>query len=604
MASVPPSSEGASQSSANPSSNPGAPAVIIACAVADAPIVGEVSRSLSERGHEVEVVPGAEGESSLLTQAVEKFQRQGLYVLCRSGAMERIAVDNLRAILRREGVPFGRTLTLAIESGSQAARTLEDRILSVARRMVTGRGESSPVASPAILPPPTTKVTKAPEPPSEDMGEEIDTKVSQSGSAPAPKPQPPGYPAPPTKQLEESDVDAWADSLAGKPIPDEFGKEPDTSVDQAYDGEAIGAGAPAPAEDQPSEALAAIDSTQVERLSDLAPLGDDFAPSGVDRTQVNRHDVEKLMASKAEPEAAQPGSAPISTAPPVGLAGASAAPSSAPSTSSMEVAAFRAGPSRATLLMVSGALCAVAVLIAVVMLFRDDDKPETDEASKDKVAAVDDAKKEAAEDASAKAPEKDSADDEAAARTGGEEPAADAEGDEPPADEGGEEPADEGGEEPADEGGEEPADEGGDDADESPAEPAGDLPETPPTPPEGPPAVEDADVVLAALESRNVRALDIFLVSADPTKSLPFASAETYCNTLELEGLSSWRLPTIGELNSLNEARLFKSGLFWSSTMGDAFGDERLVFNIKKNSIGSVAARWDGAQAVCVRERS
>jgi len=424
------------------------------------------------------------------------------------------------------------------------------------------------------------------------MGEDIDTKVSQSGSAPSPKPQAPGVPAPPSEPLEESDVDAWADSLAGKPIPDDFGKEPDTSVDQAYVGEAIGAGAPAPAEDQPSEALAAIDSTQVERLSDLAPLGDDFAPSGVDRTQVNRQDLEKLMASSAEPEAAQPGSAPISTAPPVGLAGGAPIPSSTPSTSSMEVAAFRAGTSRATLLMVGGALCAVAVLIAVVMLFRDDEETEADKSSKDKVAALDDEKKEAAEDASAENPEEDSAENEAAAQTAGAVPADDGEGGEPPADEGGEEPADEGGDEPAD------------DSNGPLAEPAGDVPPTPPTPPKGPPAVEDADVVLAALESRNVRALDIFLVSADPTKSLPYASAETYCNTLELEGLSSWRLPTIGELNSVNEARLFKSGLFWSSTLGDAFGDERLVFNVKKNSIGSVAARWDGAQAVCVRERS
>ena len=69
-------------------------------------------------------------------------------------------------------------------------------------------------------------------------------------------------------------------------------------------------------------------------------------------------------------------------------------------------------------------------------------------------------------------------------------------------------------------------------------------------------------------------------------------------------GLRAWRLPSIGELNSLAGARLFKSGVFWSETLGDAFGDQRLVYNLKKQSMSAVTARWDGAQAVCIRERS
>ena len=574
MASAPPGSDGASQGSGNSPSTPGAPAVIIACAISDAPIIGEVAQSLSERGHQVEVVPGADTDSALLTGAVQTFQRQGLYVLCRSSAMERSAVDNLRAILRREGVPFGRTLTLAVESGSQAARTLEDRILSVARRMVTGRGDSGPVNTPAILPPPTTKVTKAPEPPAEDPGDDdLDTKVTVGGSAPFAAPGDDAPTAGPAGAVEAADVDAWADSLAGKPLSSDPEDHADTSVDQALDVQALGSGAPAAAEDQPSEALSADESTQVDHLSQDAPPGDDFAPSGVDRTQVSARKVEDVMA--AEPEVA-PVAPPISTAPPLGMTAAQPVVSPSPSASSMDVESFRTGPSRATLLMVGGALAAVSVLIAVIMLFRDNGEAEADD--DDKVASADKDKTTPSDaDSDAKGEAADPVDD-----TAGEA--------DPPEDE--QDGPDEGG-------GGEPADGGGDSA---APEPSTDAPEN--STPLPSPSVEDVQVVVAAVESRKVRALDIFLVTADPTKPMTFASAEVYCKTLEVEGLSSWRLPTIGELNSLGDARMYKSGVLWSSTLGDAFGDERLVYNTKKRSIGAVAASWDGARTVCIRERS
>ena len=85
-------------------------------------------------------VGGVEDDGELLAATIRRHDRQGLYVLCRSPSLPRQRIDKLRSVLRGHDVPFGRTLTLAIEPGQ--ARALEERIVSVARRMITGRPES------------------------------------------------------------------------------------------------------------------------------------------------------------------------------------------------------------------------------------------------------------------------------------------------------------------------------------------------------------------------------------------------------------------------------------------------------------------------------
>src|SRR5688500_10408369 len=104
------------------SSSPAVP-VIISCASTAYDTVAEAATALRAGGHEVEVVSGADGDAAGLASAVVRFDRQGLYVLCRSGTLDRAAVDRLRAVLRNNEVPCGRTLTLALEPGG--ARALE-----------------------------------------------------------------------------------------------------------------------------------------------------------------------------------------------------------------------------------------------------------------------------------------------------------------------------------------------------------------------------------------------------------------------------------------------------------------------------------------------
>src|SRR5690606_27396869 len=66
MASSPPMTEGASQ----PASKLDVPPVIIACAQADASVVDDAARALTERGHRVELALGADAEPQALTAAV------------------------------------------------------------------------------------------------------------------------------------------------------------------------------------------------------------------------------------------------------------------------------------------------------------------------------------------------------------------------------------------------------------------------------------------------------------------------------------------------------------------------------------------------------
>lgn len=140
----------------------------------------------------------------------------------------------------------------------------------------------------------------------------------------------------------------------------------------------------------------------------------------------------------------------------------------------------------------------------------------------------------------------------------------------------------------------------------------GDAPATPPTPSAATPADRAGDAkaddpapeapavypVVAALESRKVRALDVLLVATTWGKPSDYSTASAYCDALDVEGLRGWRLPHIGELFSLAQASMLSRGMFWSSTAADTFGDGHMAWN---------ARRWHAlphsadAVALCVR---
>lgn len=72
---------------------------------------------------------------------------------------------------------------------------------------------------------------------------------------------------------------------------------------------------------------------------------------------------------------------------------------------------------------------------------------------------------------------------------------------------------------------------------------------------------------------------------------------------MQVGDLGGWRLPTIGELNSLASAKIVRTGVYWSTTPGDAYGDTQMVVNARKGSIAAVRADWDGGIGLCIRVR-
>lgn len=115
---------------------------------------------------------------------------------------------------------------------------------------------------------------------------------------------------------------------------------------------------------------------------------------------------------------------------------------------------------------------------------------------------------------------------------------------------------------------------------------------------------EDAPAIVDALKKREIRALDVFIVSPEAKKAAEFAGAAKYCDKLKVSGIGDWRLPEIGELISMSRAKMVRKGSFWSSTKGDTFGDLRLVLVIKRERISPIPAGWDGGRIICVRERA
>ncbi|MBV1859152.1 MAG: hypothetical protein KUG77_12130, partial [Nannocystaceae bacterium] len=100
-----------------------------------------------------------------------------------------------------------------------------------------------------------------------------------------------------------------------------------------------------------------------------------------------------------------------------------------------------------------------------------------------------------------------------------------------------------------------------------------------------------------ALRTRAIRGLDVLLVS-NTQGPLSWAAAKEHCGGLELGGLTTWRLPAVGELMSLSQAQMTGRGYYWSATPADTFGDTPLVWYAKRSR---VVTRARDNLVLCVR---
>ena len=614
------------------------PPVVLCCAVSDETTARAAADALLARGHEVELIVGVETGHSELQAAIGRLNSQGLYVLCRSSAMPRSTIDELRAVLRSHEVPFGRTLTLAIEA--KRPRALEERVVSVLRRMVTGRpdkGSKRPSSGPASSgpaaprqstpPPPSTKASTGPSP------SVAPQPVSQSADSEAEDP------------VDADEIAAWADSLVGE-VP-AFGVDP-SELGAAESNEAL-AGVPAGVETSkpagsskrslafstPAPDYQPVLNTQVASIEEIEARDGNTVKQAVQPPSESVPPIAPLPPA-VPPSTPSRGSLPPAAIPPApspSASGLAPALSSAPAPSPAfededddESLAVGGSLSRALggprgMMLVLGGAAALIVLAVVVATTSGPNEDPAKAAGNDKVV------KAAAISAGAdnvggdKASPSKAGDDDAGAKPADDgAQAADldddgAAGDDPPGD-----PQTGGLADPAnapsgaadDEGGD---DEGGADggADDGPAPEGRKAPVAvhykPPTPPADPPSdpvpsgTGDSPEVAKALRDREVRAIDLFVVAPEDSDAMSHTAAVAYCEGMTVAGLGAWRMPMLGELNSVATAGLTSKSTYWSDTLGDAFGDTRIILNAKKKRMGAATVGFDGARVLCIRDR-
>lgn len=613
------------------------PPVVLCCAASDETTARSAADALLGRGHQVELIVGVETGHAELQAAIGRLNSQGLYVLCRSSAMPRSTIDELRAVLRSHEVPFGRTLTLAIEA--KRPRALEERVVSVLRRMVTGRpdkGAKRPSSGPASSSPVSSRKSTPP-PPS--------TKKASTGPSPSVGPQPvsQGADSEAEEPVDADEIAAWADSLVGE-VP-AFGIDP-AELGAADSNEAL-AGVPAGVETSkpagarkrtlafsaPAPDYQPVLSTQVASLEEIAVRDGNTVKQAVQAPSESVPPIAPLPpaapatpSSPASPSPTSRESVPPAAVPPApspSASGLSPSLSSAPAPApafddddddgSLAVGGSLSralGGPRGMMLVLGGAAALIVVAVIVVSAGSPDEAPA-------KVAGNDKAVKAAAINAGADnagadkvSPGKaDEADASPVAADGGAK-AADPDDDGAAAQDPPGEPETGGLADSAnapsaadDDGG---ADGGAaPDGREAPAA----IHYKPPTPPADPPSdpvpsgTGDSPEVAKALRDREVRALDLFVVAPQDSDAMSHTAAVAYCEGMVAAGLSGWRVPMLGELNSIATAGLTSKSTYWSDTLGDAFGDTRIIVNAKKKRMGAATVGFDGARVLCIRDR-
>ncbi len=620
--------------------------VVICCASADEPAIAPVLEGLAAEGHSVELLPGVETDAAALEPTIERFRGEGLYVLCRSRALGRDAVDALRDVLLANHVPFGRTLTVA----STRPRELRERITASLRRMAAGRARRMSQVPPEGKPPRSTRLgiptatESTPRPPSTPEPRPKRVKTARPARAtrmgivpPSVRPHPTPVPKsdPPPSSKPSADVVATAAALddvvraRGTVGPDDaptrreiqalaapeadevespqgpFDDEVKTGVRMA------GSGAP-PADSAPDSAP--IDLEDDESPTAPAPLPGASEPTEdsivraavITPDELADLDVE-LDSDALELSASDLEVAEVVDAAPPGPPVRSGSTDIARALTRAEVAGVRTGNTQVT---------------AAVPTVSADMEP-------------------------AAPPSPISADLEAAIRTGDTALVrrsdllatglTDAPSSPPPAAAATPSPA---ASSPASDDAKPfpwlwvgagaaavlvvgvaiavvSGDDDGTEADEAPLLTREDA-SLAEDPKENPPA--DADVrdepaepaepatgdrapsegrtrIGHALRSRKVQALDVLLVS-NTEGPFDFSAAQAHCSGLDIEGLADWRVPEVGELMSLTSARMTGRGYYWSATPADTFGDTPLVWYARRSR---VVTRAQDNYVVCVR---
>jgi len=112
---------------------------------------------------------------------------------------------------------------------------------------------------------------------------------------------------------------------------------------------------------------------------------------------------------------------------------------------------------------------------------------------------------------------------------------------------------------------------------------------------------DESTQVMEALREREIRALDVLLLTREEQGPMTWSAAQAYCTGLQIRGLGAWRLPTLGELASMTQSGMGGRQPCWSSAGADTFGDEHMVWWGKRNRAYPHPGE---AHVICVRSSS
>lgn len=116
-------------------------------------------------------------------------------------------------------------------------------------------------------------------------------------------------------------------------------------------------------------------------------------------------------------------------------------------------------------------------------------------------------------------------------------------------------------------------------------------------------AASDVQLVAAALEARSIRALDSVLVDRQRSKRVGFDKAHARCEDREVDGVTGWRLPEIGELRSLSKKRMLPKGRYWTANAANLAGSHQVVWDAVHKHIAVAPRDSKRVRSVCVRDQ-
>lgn len=577
--------------------------VVICCAEAEKAVIAEVASDLEGEGHDVEVLAGIESDPKRLVRVIERLDGEGLYVLCRSRALGRDTIDELRDILLAAHVPFGRTLTVA----STQQRELRQRIQAGLKRVTASRSRraattrTSP-ADPATRMPPklAAKTSDAPVRPGRRTMLGIPVPPGPAPTAAPPSPEkdaaktrpaePPKVAPGPSGQRRTASIMAAVSDELSTAVELDDAKRAASEREQNKIEAAISRAADRPLTDK---------HAAIESLTNMAVPLDDSGPieSLTNMAQLEEEDLEsgELPLEGAPEKPAVPRPAPVEPSggliTPADLEGIGSDDGVMEiSGSSVIIEESQPEPLRA---LITGHTAIVhqdaikrppprAPLLAAAPSPPGATYVPAPPASPSAPALMDEA-----ETGGSRIPW-------IAVGIGGAAlilfvlvavvvgSGSDDDDDTQQA-------------EASDQADKDKKGNGGADGDatrdtsDKPNPQAGAMTAQRPG--------QIRTVVMDALRERKVRALDTLLVSADGA-AMGWTAARDHCRALEIEGLTDWRLPEIGELQSLRTAGMIGRGYYWSNTPADTFGDFHFAWYGRRDR---VYTRGRESIVICVR---